>query len=393
MDPSECLDPMASLAVKLSNQRTIGGACDDALQAAMSITGAYCAEVLFRDIQSRQLLCLAHRGPYPWCVEQSGRRLGSRLAEATLQEQLPLYVLNVGSEMSLGFDMPSDAHLMKAASVPLVVRGRAIGAINLCGKSEADISADISDALSVVAALLAPVVENLFITERANSQDMERRQFLVREMEASEDERQHIARELHDGLGQTLTGLVMNIDGTMAMLAQPGKEQVAVAGLQRSRDAAASALQDIRRVILALRPTILDDMGLFAALEAYARKVLEEANIRVRVRTTGQPDRLSPVVENVVFRVMQEAINNVARHSQATNCRLILTSNQKTLCAAVEDDGIGFAFDDEAADGRHVGLKSMKERVDIIGGRLGMSSQPGSGTRVEVRVAHGGKHG
>jgi len=394
MDNLECLESLAELGSKLAAQRSISGACTDVLQLGMRLTGASCAEVLFRETETRQLICLAAQGAYPWCASQTGgRRLGSRLVEATLEDQLPLYVPHVAQNEALGVELPADAELRQAASVPLVVRGRALGAINFCGTRRADLGLDAVAVLTTLAGLLAPVIENLYIAERATSKEIARRQFLVRELEASEDERQRIARELHDGLGQTLTGLAVNIDGAMALLTQPGKEAAAVASLQRSRDAAAAALQDIRRVILALRPTVLDDMGLFAALETYARRVLGEAAIRLQVRSSGQPERLSPAVENVVFRVMQEAINNAARHSGAQMCRLTLSHTNSTLRAVVEDDGRGFYTDVDAEGTDHYGLKGMKERVDIIGGKLKLTSKPGSGSKVEVRLSYRERNG
>ena len=394
MDNLECLESVAELGTKLAAQRSISGACTDVLQLGMRLTGASCGEVLFRETETRQLICLASQGAFPWCAAQTGgRRLGSRLVEATLEDQLPLYVSHVAQDTALGLDLPADADLHQAASVPLVVRGRALGAVNFCGTERADLGADAVAVLTILAGILAPVIENLYIAERATSKEMARRQFLVRELEASEDERQRIARELHDGLGQTLTGLAVNIDGAMALLTQPGKEDAAFASLQRSRDAAAAALQDIRRVILALRPTVLDDMGLFPALETYARRVLGEASIRLQVRSTGQPERLAPAVENVVFRVMQEAINNAARHSGAQTCRLTLSNTRTALRAVVEDDGKGFYADPEADDTKHYGLRGMQERVDIIGGKLKLTSKPGSGSKVEVRVSHKEDHG
>jgi two-component system sensor histidine kinase UhpB len=182
-------------------------------------------------------------------------------------------------------------------------------------------SPEVADDLTVAAAMLAPVIENLYVQERASSKETERRQFLVRELEASEDERRRIARELHDGVGQTLTGLTMTIDGAAARLSNEGCGGDALQMLQVSRDAAVSALQDIRRVILALRPPALDDMGLFAALEAYARRILREAGID----------------------------------------------------SGAHGDG-------------HFGLESMRERVDLVRGRLAIHSEPGKGTRVDVRV-------
>jgi signal transduction histidine kinase len=373
------------LAVRLGAQRTIAGACGDALRFGMARSGAVCGEVLFRTASTRQLACLAHQGPYPWCAEQSGgRRLGSKLAEVPLQDQKPLCITDVANDERLDFELLEGAELARAMSIPLVVRGRTLGAMNLCGGAGARLGPEAAGELTVAAALLAPVIENLYVQEQATSKETERRQFLVRELEASEDERRRIARELHDGVGQTLTGLTMTIDGAAARLSSEGASGEAKEMLQVSREAAVSALQDIRRVILALRPPALDDMGLFAALEAYGRRILREAGVDLTVKAIGTASGIAPVVENVVFRVAQEAINNVARHSGARSCRLTLTATDTTVRACVRDDGAGFDLGSQG-DG-HVGLESMRERVDLVRGRLAIHSEPGKGTRVDVRV-------
>jgi signal transduction histidine kinase len=377
---------IAGLSRRLSGQSTITGACNDALRAGMALTATTCGEVLFRDARTHQLVCLAARGEFPWCAAQSGgHRLGSKLVEAPLNDQEPVCVADVATDQRLDFPLPPGAPLRRAVSVPLTVRGRTLGAINFCGTDESAAGPGSLGALTVIAGLLAPVIENLYLGERATSQEAERRRFLVRELEASEDERRRIARELHDGLGQDLTGLAMSIDTALAMLAKPGEEDNARATLERSRETAANVLRDIRRVILALRPPALDDMGLFAALEAYAKRTIGDAGIQLHVSTSGRPDGLPPLVENVLFRATQEAINNVARHSGATSCWLTLSAGKARLRINVRDDGVGFDAAAVPQQG-HFGLGSMRERVALIDGRILVTSAPGSGTRIDIRV-------
>jgi signal transduction histidine kinase len=127
-------------------------------------------------------------------------------------------------------------------------------------------------------------------------------------------------------------------------------------------------------------------MGLFAALQAYATRTLRDAAIELVVRTSGQPRELPPLLENVVFRVAQEAINNVARHSAANNCKLTLTGSATTLRVCIQDDGLG--FDPESITVGHFGFGNMRERVELIDGRLVVDSKPGRGTTVDVRVVY-----
>ncbi len=382
------LEFVAGIASRVSSERTITNACLVVLEEGMALTGANCGEVLFRDTRTGQLTCLANRGPHPWCIsETGGQSISTRLLETTFQDHLPLYVPEVRELTGVNLDPASDVDLSQALSVPLVVRGRALGALNLCGTSSASFPAETVAALSILAGLLAVTIENMFILRRSSSEEAERRQFMIKEIEASEDERQRIARELHDGIGQTLTALLMNIDATSAMLAHPRRRDGAQAQLEKTRDVASTLLQEVRRVILALRPTTLDDLGLCAAIDAHAKRVLGEAAIKVTVRCRLE-SKLPGVVENALFRVMQESVNNVAKHSQAKQCRVSLFANDGVVTGVVEDDGSGFGSTPGPGAYDHFGISGMRERIRVLGGTLEIRSEPGSGTRVTAEVPY-----
>jgi two-component system sensor histidine kinase DegS len=261
--------------------------------------------------------------------------------------------------------------------------------MNFCGAAGANIDDDTVTRLGILASLLAPVIENLYVVEQVTADEAERRQFLVRELEAGEDERRRIARELHDGLAQTLTGMSMTIDGAIALMSQRRKDDVTLGALQRARDSAVAAMRDIRSIILHLRPPALDDMGLFPALESYARRVLADAGIELDLHVGAHPGHVTSVVENVVFRATQEAINNVARHSRASVCRVRLSSSATTLRTCVEDDGVGFTAVPMTITEGHFGIANMKERVELIGGTLTITSAPGAGSKIEIKVPYG----
>jgi len=385
----DCIQFVAGIAARLASERGITSACLVVLEEAMALTGTRCGEILLRDMRSGRITCLASRGPYPWCVaETGGQDLSPRLLETVFNDQLPLSISSLAEAPGLHLNLGPDTQLRQALSIPLVVRGRALGAMNLCGAATASFPSETVAALSVLGGLLALTVENMFMTNETTREENDRRQFVIKEMEASEDERQRIARELHDGIGQTLTALLMNMDASIALLSQPGRKAQAQGQMEKSREVAASILQDIRRVILALRPTALDDLGLFPAIDGYARRVLGEAGIEATCRRGGSNDRIPSVVENALFRVLQEAINNVARHSHARQCRLTLSTNEGTVSAIIEDDGVGFDTNGGSNSYDHFGLTGMRERVRVLGGSLQLRSRPGSGTRLTLEVPY-----
>ncbi|MEK7849121.1 MAG: ATP-binding protein, partial [Chloroflexota bacterium] len=147
------------------------------------------------------------------------------------------------------------------------------------------------------------------------------------------------------------------------------------------------ALRDIRRIILDLRPSNLDDMGLVAALRSFAEDRLRAASIQVQFATRGEERRLPGAVETALFRIMQEAVTNVVKHSRAANAHILVEFGPRMFVGLVEDDGVGFEPDTkQGPDGTGLGLQGMKERADLVGARLEVASTPGHGSRVRVEM-------
>jgi signal transduction histidine kinase len=211
-----------------------------------------------------------------------------------------------------------------------------------------------------------------------------RGQLLQKVIAAQEDERRRIARELHDQTCQTLAALLVCLD-----VNHPG----AAAALQRrARDAsdlAERALDELHRLILDLRPSILDDLGLVAAVHWFADRHLGAAGIAVRCEFDGLDERLPPEVETTVFRVLQEALTNVERHAHAERVLVQVSRHDGVLAVEVEDDGQGFdphQARPTATSLAGIGLLGMRERVELMGGTLTVESAPGAGTRVLISI-------
>src|SRR5579884_987294 len=206
---------------------------------------------------------------------------------------------------------------------------------------------------------------------------------------AQEDERKRIARELHDEAGQALTALIIGLErGEQAMpgehLAKP-RETVA-----RLRDMAVATLEEIRNLAHDLRPSLLDDLGLAAALRWYARTCSARGNLALDVAIDGlaDGDRLAPEVETTVFRIVQEGLTNVLKHAHAEHAWVRVRRDADGLDVEVEDDGVGVgAFDAADADraGR-LGLFGMLERARLLGGTMEIGPRPGGGTRLRLVV-------
>jgi signal transduction histidine kinase len=210
-----------------------------------------------------------------------------------------------------------------------------------------------------------------------------RRELLRHTVIAQEDERARIARELHDETAQFLTALSLTVATLRNSMQERGE---AGALLDRLQSMSRQMSQGIYRMVHDLRPAQLDDLGLVAALKYLIDNERKNAGLEVSLDIQGQKERLDPLVETVLFRVAQEALNNVARHAgcERANVRLVYQSNQVSLL--VEDDGVGFAMNGKRALKRGWGLAGMRERAESVGGWLNFHSQPGKGTQVEIVV-------
>ena len=224
-------------------------------------------------------------------------------------------------------------------------------------------------------------------TAQLVQRDRERDVLMNKVISAQEDERKRIARDLHDQIGQTLTGLVMQIGGAEATL--EGDSKAVQEQLASLRESASGAVEEVRRMMSDLRPSILDDMGLESAVSWYAETHLEREGIATELDLQKTATPLSPNIEISAFRVFQEAITNVVKHAAASNVRISLKYDERHVRGTIEDDGDGFevsAAQPGADGGWAVGLLGMTERVGLLGGSLQIDSKPGEGTSVNFEI-------
>lgn len=203
-----------------------------------------------------------------------------------------------------------------------------------------------------------------------------------------EEERRRLARELHDGIGQTLTALANQIQ----RIFDDAKESENLGLEHRLSDAlelTRGALHDTRELSRLLRPTLLDDLGLEAALKWLARTLGERTGMTIEVHSTLSEQRLALDVETLVFRITQEALTNVIRHSGAKEVQILLTRAGSVLRLRVRDDGKGFDPAEQATPEKSAlsaGVRGMRDRAELFAGRLEVSSAPGEGCTVQLTL-------
>jgi signal transduction histidine kinase len=202
----------------------------------------------------------------------------------------------------------------------------------------------------------------------------------ARLVSAQEEERRAISRELHDEVGQSLSALLMEAGNAAASV--PADSAVVRRHVDSIKKLAEASVNVIRNMTLLLRPSMLDDFGLVPALEWQAREVSKQTGLRVHVAASDSASELPDELKTCIYRVVQEALHNCARHAQAHSVRVVVEQDPRRILLTVEDDGHGF----DAGRVRGLGLVGMEERVHHLGGNFAVKSQPGSGTKVAVEL-------
>ncbi|HET7011367.1 MAG TPA: sensor histidine kinase [Anaerolineales bacterium] len=231
--------------------------------------------------------------------------------------------------------------------------------------------------------------ENRALSEKLRDQASARGELLKRVISAQEEERRRLARDLHDDLGQDLAGTAMHLEALERSWSQ--NPQAGIRALRKARELIAGATERVYDVILSLRPSALDDLGLAPALRAHATRVLEGKDVRFALREVNLDRRLPAEIETAVFRSFQEALGNALRHGRPKEIRVSLSRQGSTFEAEMSDDGQGFDLRSvtEKTDGRTrrgLGLLGMRERIEQCGGSLEVDSHPGAGTRLRIRI-------
>ena len=263
------------------------------------------------------------------------------------------------------------------AGYPLLVEGRLVGVLAMFARQ--GLGPETLEALASVADTIAQGAERKQAEEALREANEQLHVLSRRLFQIQEDERRHLARELHDQMGQALTAAKIGLQA-----AQRVEERTAI--VQRLDDSIAileRLLQQVRQLSLELHPPLLDDFGLVPALRWYLDQQAQRVGLRVEFFADPTLGRIDAAIETACFRVAQEALTNVVRHAGAQMVSVELDRTPEVLHLVVRDDGIGFDVV-KAQQGASLGLLGMRERVALVGGELDCKSAPGRGTEVHA---------
>ncbi len=272
------------------------------------------------------------------------------------------------------------------ASVPLRTSTGVVGLMNLVLPSGRLFSQRELALLSTVGGELGLAIEKAQLLNELQDKERLRSDLIRKLLTAYEDERRRIARELHDEAGQSLTALILSVEMLRTVVKQG--RSASVDELDRLKALAETTLEEVRKLIYDLRPTILDDLGLAAALRWYVHHQVEPRGLTVDLKLELGEARLDPVLETAVFRIAQEALWNVVKHAAATRVDVALALSDGQLRLRVKDNGRGFQDRRRSGDplSGGAGLGGMEERATLLGGTVRISSAPEAGTEVVAEL-------
>lgn len=401
---------LANLLRVQQTERALDATLQKTLEISVRLTGAERGSIFLVDDQKNVTTAVLIRGGASAIQRE---QLVSRVMDSGLAgwvaEHRRVGLIEDTEQDERWMTLPDQPYVARAAlAVPILRDDFLLGLLTLIHSEPRSFTVDHAQLMQATASQISLVLENaqLYASLQEANEALESRvqtrtaqlaatneqvragqarlQALSQQLlTAQEAERRHIARELHDEIGQSLSALKINLQGIQrradaASVATQIEDSVAIAE---------RVLQQVRTLSLDLRPSLLDDMGLEIALNWYLHRLAERAGWNAHLEARLKDERMPAEIETVCFRVVQEALTNVMRHAQATQVQIKLYQSTEGLELVILDNGVGFdvsAARQRAAQGGSLGLLGIPERVGLVGGRVSIFSTPGQGSEIRA---------
>jgi len=377
------LTVLQDVARNLTSELDVNKLLRKILHSAVTVLKASAGSLLLWDEATNELVFVVTDGGAGEALEGQRMPADRGIAGWVFTHRQPDIVHDVRSDErfyrtideSLGYRTSS------LITVPMITKGQGIGVLQVLNKKSGErFDQNDRDILYALAGQAAIAIMNARLYQEVRDEK-------DRIIALEEDVRKELARDFHDGPAQTLAAMIMDIE-VIETVPEPISESVAT-GLAELRTMAAKTLHQVRNMIFELRPVMLKTQGLEPALHSYVERLREAEEMNIHLKIEGLEERLPTRLEEICFSIIQEAINNVKRHANEENVWLAAIRRGNEFRVIVKDDGEGFDLAElEKSYDRQgkLGLLSMRERAEMIGGRLSIESVPGEGTTVTLNV-------
>lgn len=371
---------------------------EDVLNAAadkvMEIVNLEVVLVFLLDEDGQELELKTYRGvSEDFARGVKGLKVGEGLNGWVAQTGEPLVVEDASHDSRLTRQVVHQEGIRAGLIVPLIAKGRVLGTLTAAARGSRQFMTDEIELLSIIGRQVGIAIENAHLYQKEHlmldvqKQMGEHLRFYIQQItRAQEEERKRIARELHDDTAQELVALSRRIDRLISSAQLSARN---ISFLEEIRQQSDKILDGVRRFSQDLRPSILDDLGLVPALEWLVSDLSSHFKINIGMGLLGSVRRFDPDTELVLFRIAQEALRNVCKHSTATRAWLTLEYTEDKAILTIKDNGKGFLLPERIGDlastGK-LGLAGMKERAQLIGGNLTIQSDLGKGSTVTIEI-------
>ncbi len=361
-----------------------------ALDTVLEIVNGTIGGILLVDDRTHELHYQVQRGLSAKYAGQMQLKLGEGIAGTVAEAGKPVLLKDISADpRTARLDLVSAEGLKAYVAVPLRAKNKVVGVMNVASHMPGQFGAEDMYLLESIGHQLGVAIEQARLYERLSNATERYQSLLQHSLTAQEEERKRIARELHDGTSQMLTGLSLNLQAATDIAEMIGlKNPLMEERLKKAHSLAVQTSMEVTKLINDLRPTLLDSLGLAPAIQRYVETWLQPEGINTTLKTRGH-ERLPSEVEVALFRITQEAVNNIMRHAGAKHVDIDLQCDGEKCVLRIHDDGKGFDVSEITKvdkTGRGVGLFGMKERVTLVGGACAVESEPGMGTTITSEV-------
>lgn len=379
---------VSEILTSLRDLSDLAGALGSALDKTLEVMKADSGGILLSDREGERLRYRAHRGLLVGYASRVRPRVGKGLFGEVAQTGQMAAVADVAADPRTEPDRLAAEGLVSLVALPLSSKDRVLGVLWVGNRQARHYSEGDLRLLGGVARQITTAVENARLHREVQFKEEIRGELLKDIITIQEEERRRIARELHDETSQDIVSLNANLEAATGMLPETADKVKEI--LRKAQSLGVGILDEIHKLIYELRPSLLDDLGLVAAARWLADNNLAAAGIKVHFKVTGKTTRLPSSLEIALFRVIQEAVSNIARHSRAKNAAIGLIFRKKVVKIKISDDGLGFDLAEAVSSKqrpRGLGLLGMRERVEQANGTIEIHSHPGGGgTEVEIEI-------
>jgi signal transduction histidine kinase len=361
---------------------TVHDLLDRVLETLIRTFRAQGGVILLREGPLRRLAVKAWKGLDEDLAQRFETVVGKGLAGKIAGDGKPLVVVDSSREPLVRMQEIRKA-FHSIWGVPLTVRGKVTGVIALGFSQEYFCLPREMKLFEAIAERCALAIDKAQLLEELHQREEQIRALGEHMLRVEEEERRRISRELHDEVGQSL--LVVRLYLEMVQNALPPDQHLLINKLDEARRVAEGTIGEMRRLISALSPNVLEELGLPASVRQTVKNCGRMFRGRVKVRMSHVDD-LPKSTEMMLYRLVQECMSNIVKHSGALNVNLQLARRNGLVQLKVEDDGVGFDIDEASRKRESFGLSGMRERVTLLGGQIDIQSAPGKGTKVSIAI-------